>query len=148
VSFAGVRDGLVATIQAHGKWAASQISTCDFGIVELSASTVILAPGPNTSVRPFTFEGDSPSSRQKEVRYEISGYVFVKDPGDPTLLLGRLWTACDDIFGSVNRDDSLGGAVQAAHIATIGRPDPDLFYTLNGVAYAPVRFTVYAMTWE
>jgi hypothetical protein len=146
MSLVAIRNGLVQTIVDHGKWAASQVSTCDFGVVEFSASAVVLAPGPATTIRPLEFRG-SASARAKEIEWDIAGFVFVKDPGDATAFLANLWTACDDIFNSVNRDDSLSGAAQAAHIATISRPDPDLFYTLNGHDYGVIRFAVKATDW-
>ena len=146
MSYAGIRNGLVTTIQGGNKWAASQISTCDFGIVELSASAVVLAPGAGTTIRPLEFQG-SASVRTKEVSWDIAGYVFVKDPGNSLDMLDRLWTAADDILTSVNRDDSLNGAAQAAHIRSISRPDPDTFYRLNDVDYGVIRFAVTATEW-
>ena len=146
MSFVTARNGLVATIQAYGKFSASQISTCDFGIVELAASTVVIFPGPNTTITPLTFQSTA-STRTKEVTYDIQGVVFVKDPGDPKAWLANLWTASDDIFNSVNLDDSLNGQIQAAHVTTRGRPDPDTFYRLNDIDYAGIRFSVRAVEW-
>ena len=146
MSYAGIRNGLVTTIQGGGKWAASQISTCDFGIMELSASCVVLAPGAGTTIRPLEYQG-SASVRTKEVTWEFDGWVFIKDPGDPTAWLGNIWTACDDILSSVNRDDSLNGQAQAAHISSISRPNADQFYRLNGFDYANLRFKVVATEW-
>ena len=144
MSYQGVRNGLVATIQGGGKWSASQISTCDFGIVEICASAIILTPGPNTTIRPAEFQSAA-STRSKEIRWQIAGLIFVKDPGDPTAWLGNLWTAYDDIFTSVDRDDSLNGQAFEAHISTISRPDPDAFYRLNSVDYAVIKFSVEAV---
>ena len=143
MSYAGIRNGLVTTIQGYGKWAASEISTCDFGIVELSGSAVVLAPGPNTSIRPMAYQSTA-SARSKEITWDIVGYVFVKDPGSALTWLEQLWTAVDDIFNSVNRDDSLNGQAAGAYIATISRPDPDQFYRLRGIDYATLKFTVRA----
>ena len=147
MSFAGVRDGLISTIVAGGKFSSSQVSSCDFGIIELCASAVLIAPGPGTSIRPLTFQGTG-SARIKEITWDFSGFVFVKDPGDPTAWLSSLWTAADDIFNSVNRDDSLNGTAESAYISDISRPDVDTYYKLRGVDYAVLRFRVKATAWS
>src|SRR3990167_386767 len=129
MSIVAIRNGLVSTIQAHGKWDASQISTCDLGIAELCASMVFLQPA-RIAVMPLTMmAGDN--VRQKMLTYSIFGLVLVKDQGDPTALLANMWTAADDIYNSVNRDDTLGGAACAAYIAEISRPSIDSFIS-NG----------------
>lgn len=142
MSFAGVRTGLVSTIVGGGRFSQAQVSSCDFGIIELNASAVVLAPGPGTTIYPLEYGNGS--IRGKRIEYDIVGFIFVKDPGDPTTWLGSLWTACDDIFNSVNRDDTLNGQADAAHISAISRPDVDLYYTLKDTDYAVIRFTVKA----
>lgn len=136
-------DGLIATIEAHGKWTVNEISACDYGIANLSGSTVHLSPGPDSSIFPLT-GGLSAcgGSRQKQATWNIAGMVLVKDPGSPTLFLGRLWTAYDDIFDSVNSDDTLDGKVEAAHISAISRPSPDAFIEGEGADYGFINFVV------
>src|SRR3990172_3257470 len=91
MSIVAIRNGLVSTIQAHGKWDASQISTCDLGIAELCASMVFLQPA-RVAVMPLTMmAGDN--VRQKMLTYSIFGLVLVKDQGDPTALLANMWIA-------------------------------------------------------
>lgn len=137
------RNGLVATIQNFGKWSASQISTCDFGIAELSASTVVIQPGANSMMEPLSMRS-SGSTTKKGVAWDMTGVVLVKDPGDPRVLLGSLWTAVDDIFDSVNSDDTFGGAVEEAHITGISRPGIDSFFTTGDVDFGYITFGVRA----
>jgi len=147
MSIQTVRNGLVATIQAYGKWSATEISACDFGICAFSGSAVILQPGPNTMITPIAYgtmgESSNPS-RQKVVEYDIAGIVMVKDPGDPTAFLGSLWTAVDDIYNSVNSDDTLNGTACAANITNISRPSIDAFLNDGNTDYGFITFGVRA----
>jgi hypothetical protein len=143
MSLAAIRNGLVETIQNYGKWSSSQVSTCDFGIAEACASCVVLQPGPGSVFEPITYMGGD-SVRAKRNLWDISGVVMVKDPGDPTALLGNLWTACDDIYNSINSDDTLGGAADAAMVISISRPGIDAFIDSGNNVYGFITFTVRA----
>ena len=138
-----IRNGLVETIQNYGKWGASQISTCDFGIAESFASCVVLQPGPGSTFEPITFMGVD-TVRAKRNIWEIAGVVLVKDPGNPTAFLGNLWTACDDIYNSVNADDTLNGAAMAAMVTAISRPSMDAFIDTGDNIFGFISFTVRA----
>ena len=142
MTIAAARDGLVTTIQNYGKWSASQISTCDFGIAEFCASSVILAPGGGTSIEPLTMM--QANVRDKRVVWDMAGWVLVKDPGNPLAFLSRIWTAVDDIYGSVNSDDTLAGAVHAARVNRVSRPSMDTFIDMGGVDFAVIEFNVQA----
>lgn len=142
-----VRNGLIATIVAAGKWQPSEISACDFGVATFSGSSIVLQPGPNSRIRPIA-DGSMTMSgcaaRTKERTHDISGIVMVKDPGDPTLLLGLLWQAADDIFASVNLDDTLNNTCEAAYISSISRPSIDSFITSGDVDFGFITFSVAA----
>jgi hypothetical protein len=143
MSLVAIRNGLVATIVDYGAWKSSEVSTCDFGIATLSGSCVVLQPGAGTVIEPITFMG-ADTVRGKKNIWEIAGIVMVKDPGDPTAFLGRLWTACDDIYASINSDDTLDGAAVAAMIRTISRPSIDAFIDAGGTVFGYITFTVKA----
>ena len=135
-----IRNGAVATIQAGGKWAASEISTCDLGISELCASMVFLQPQ-RVAVTPLTMMGAS-MSRQKMRVYSLFGLVLVKDQGDPTKLLENMWVATDDIYDSINADDTLNGTACAAHIAEISRPSIDSFLSNGAHDFGYLSFRI------
>jgi len=147
MSLANIRDGLVATIIAGSKFLPSEVSASDFGIMTTSASCVVLAPGPGTMVEPLTLMGGD-KVRGNRKTWEIAGMVIVKDPGNPTCLLGALWTACDDIYASVHRDDTLNGAAQAATVTRISRPSMDAFISDGNVDWGYINFSVTAEEWD
>jgi len=142
MAIVAVRNGLVKTIQDYGKWSASQISTCDFGIAENCASSVILAPGGGTSIDALTMM--QANVRDKRVVWDMAGWVLVKDPGNPRAFLSSLWTAVDDIYESVNSDDTLAGTACAARITRVSRPSVDTFVEMGGMDFGVVEFNVQA----
>lgn len=141
MSASAIRNGWVTTVQNYGAWDASEISTCDFGIMTFSASCVILEPGPATIVTPISY-GDG-TRRDKYIKHNFYGRVFIKDPGDATLFLSYLWKAQDDIFNSVHSDDTFDGSCEAGMIETIGVPT-DVFISDGNTDFRYVEFTVVA----
>lgn len=145
-----IQSGAVCTLISGGKWDAGEVSTCDFGITELSASSVILQPGPNSTQVPITFGtmGQSSGARQKIKVWDIAGIAFVKDMGNARDLLGRMWTVIDDLDTTINADDTLSGTACAAYLSDIGRPSADTFYEYQGTLYGFVTFSILAQDVE
>ena len=145
MSLIGIRDGLIATFIDYGKFLPAEISACDFGITEFSASCIIVQPGPNTRFYPQAGLGlVCGTSRTKRKEWTIAGIGMVKDKGDPKILLGGLWQMCDDIEQSINSDDTLDGKAMAAHITLMSRPSIDAFITDGDVDWGYITFALEA----
>lgn len=141
----GIRNGLIATVVAQGKWAASEISSCDFGIATLCASCVVLQPGPGTVITPTAIgTAACGGTTRKTKEWDITGMVLVKDPGDATTFLGELWTACDDIFTSIDADTTLDNSCDESYLSTISRPSLDAFIEGEGTDFGFITFNVRA----
>ena len=115
-------------------------------MMTLSGSCVFLQPGPATIIRPITYGDISPSSgaRGKWIDHDIAGRVFIKDTGDSTTFMAKLWQAVDDIFDSIDADDTLGGTCVAAMIVRMGRPSMDEFLEGEGGIFGYIDFAVQA----
>ena len=146
MSLVSIRNGLVTTIQNYGKWTAAEISASDFGIMNTSASCVVLQPGAGTTIAPISI--GTHTIRSKTKTWSITGMVFVKDPGNAKTMLGNLWTACDDIYESVNSDDTLNGSCDAAMITAISRPSVDTFVTDGNIDWGYITFEVVAEEYD
>jgi len=146
MSLIGIRNGLVTTIQNYGKYSAAEISASDFGIMNTSASCVVLQPGAGTTITPISY--GTGTIRAKTKRWSITGMVFVKDPGNAKTMLGNLWTACDDIYESVNSDDTLSNSCDAAMITSISRPSMDTFITDGNIDWGYISFEVVAEEYD
>ena len=147
MSLANIRNGTINTIAAYGKWSASQISACDFGIMTLCASCVLLQPGAGTTIAPLSI-GDATVARATEKTWSIAGRVMVKDMGDSKTMLQRLWTACDDIYESLRSDEDLGGTAKASMVTTISRPSMDSFITDGNGFWGYIDFTLVAIEYD
>ena len=83
-------------------------------------------------------------SREKTREWEVFGILMVKDPGDAVTFLAKLWTGVDDIFNSVNADDSLDNTCEEAYISEISRPSIDAFISDGSVDWGFITFNVRA----
>lgn len=146
MSLAAMRDGVLSNLLASGKWDSTELSGCDFGVAEYSASCVIIQPGPNSRFYPVAGLGRSAcgSTRIKRKEWSIAGIGMVKDPGDPRALLAGLWTIADDIEGAVHADDTLNGAAMAAHITLMSRPSIDAFVSDGNTDWGYITFAIEA----
>ena len=82
-----------------GKWDEGELSRCDFGVAEFSASCVGVQPGPNSRFYPVAGTTSAcGGSRLKRKEWKIAGIGLVKDKGDPRELLAGMWQMCDDLL--------------------------------------------------
>jgi hypothetical protein len=146
MSLSAIRDGLLANLIASGKWDSTEVSACDFGVAEYSASCVVIQPGPNSRFFPVAGLGRSAcgSTRIKRKEWSIAGIGLVKDQGDPRALLGDLWTLSDDLFSAIDADDTLNGAAWASHITLMSRPSIDAFVSDGNIDWGYITFTLEA----
>ena len=146
MSLSEIKNGVMANLLASGHWDAGEISSCDFGITEFSASCVIIQPGPNSR---FYVEGGlgrstCGSTRIKRKEWTIVGIGMVKDRGDPRALLGDLWTMCDHIYDSIDADDTLDGKCMASNITLMSRPSIDSFVNDGNTDWGYITFAIEA----
>ncbi len=140
----GIRTGLLKTLLASGKWDDSELSGCDFGVTEFSASCVIIQPGPNSRFYPIAGNTSDGKNRTYRKEWTIAGIGMVKDKGDPRILLGNLWTLCDDIYSAVGADDTLDESCMASHITLMSRPSIDAFVSDGNVDWGYITFAIEA----
>ena len=145
MSLQGIRDGLLATLLSSGKWKESELSGCDFGVTEFSASCIVIQPGPNSRMYPIAGTTSTcGGSRMKRKEWSIAGIGLVKDVGNPQELLGRMWQMCDDIYDSINVDDTLNGSCMASHITLMSRPSIDAFVSDGEIDWGHITFAIEA----
>lgn len=135
-----IRNGLVATFTACGPFAANEISTCDFGIMEsVSGSCIILSP---KRVRPEAMRAGTPPSRGYKRTWTISGTLYIKW-SDPTRMLSQAWQGMDDIYNTISKDDTLQSSACAAQVSDISF-DKRFTVRKDGNEYLPIEFEIEA----
>lgn len=142
MSLAAIRAGLYTTLTACGPWAGSEISTCDFGVLETnSACCVTFMPDGTSQIAPDSF--GTPNSRNYIRQWRIGGKLWLRDTGQATKVLNGVWQGYDDLFNTISKDDSLNGSARAAYVAGIANQFGQ-FFKQGGQLWKPVDFVVIA----
>lgn len=143
MSLAGIRAGLYTTLTACGPWAGSEISTCDFGVMETvnSASCITLLPDGTSQIAPLDF--GTLNSRGYRRVWRIGGKLWLRDTGEATRTLNRVWLGYDDLYNTISKDDSLNGSCKAAYVAAIANQFGQ-FFKIGGQLWKPIDFVVLA----
>jgi len=144
VSIQSVRDGLITVLTAASAFDASQVSGCDYGILETSDSCAIMVMPVGIASEPITFG----APRQRLVTWEIEIQAYVKDIGDTITVLSNVWTIADEVRGALDSDDTLDGSCKKSKITGAAQPKgsgggPEML-DAGGATWIPWYFTVAA----
>ena len=130
MSLSDIREGLYYTLQVWGPWLASEISTCDFGILEtVTACAIVFMPSTDSS--------DTST-------WSIEGGLYIKDTGDPRALLDRVWQGHDDLRDTFRKDRRLNGAADNAILMSMSF-DPTIALEAGGALWAQVMWKIQAI---
>jgi len=141
VSLQNIRDGLYTTLYTWGPFAASEISTCAYDVLETANTcAIVFLPG-ETTFEPLTY-GASATDQQT---WGIDGEIYIKDTGDPKMLSARVWQAHDDFYDTVRKDRSLDGTAQFGRLTRMAF-SPFLFEA-GGQGWARIEWTVEVLTY-
>jgi len=142
MSLADIREGLYYTLQVWGPWLASEISTCDFGILEtVSACAIVFMPSTDSSFEETGF-GTSDSSDTNV--WSIEGGLYIKDTGDPRALLNKVWLGHDDLRNTFRKDRRLNGTADNAVLMSMSF-DPTIALEAGGALWAQVLWKIQAI---
>ena len=141
MSIQNIRNGLYTTLTACGPWAASEISTCSFGVLEtVNACAIVYLPGPTSTFDQLTF---GRNNLNDQAAWGISGAVYIKHTGDDEQLLSRCWQAHDDIYATIKKDRTLNSAADNARVMQITF-DKDVSIEAAGAMWAIIDFQIVA----
>ena len=142
MSLADIREGLYYTLQVWGPWLASEISTCDFGILETAtACAIVFMPSTDSSFEETGF-GTSDSSDTNV--WSIKGGLYIKDTGDPRALLNKVWLGPDDLRNTFRKDRRLNGTADNAVLMSMSF-DPTIALEAGGALWAQVLWKIQAI---
>jgi hypothetical protein len=141
VSLQAIRNALYAQLITCGPYAASEISTCSFNVLETAATcAIVYLPGNGTTFEELT---GTATSGLDEKHWSISGGVYIRDSGDPQRLLNLVWQAHDDLWNTIQKDRRLGGAADNARLLSMAF-DPRIGTEAGGAFWAEVRWQLRA----
>ena len=136
-----VRNALFNQLVTCGPYAASEISTCSFSVLETAATCAITYfPGTDTT---FEEVAGGPTTGLDEAHWGIGGSVYIRDVGDPQRLLNLAWQAHDDLWSTIRKDRTLGNTVDNARLISMAF-DPQSGVEAGGAFWAQVRWRLRA----
>ena len=145
MSIVTVRNGLFATLVACGPYSATEISTCSFDVLEsVAASALTFFPDGTSTFDPDTY--GSRNTRHVHKNWMIGGTLWIRDTGDPSAVLSRIWAGYDDLQTTLAKDESLGGAVGdngVAYLKSINN-QLDRFRSAGGHVWKTVEWVLVA----
>jgi hypothetical protein len=143
MSITAIRNALFTHLTACGPWAAREISTCSFDVIESTngACAITFFPEGPTQIEPLTY-GRSNVVEDK-VQWRIGGTLWLRDEGDPTRVLSRIWQGYDDLLTTLRKDNSLGGTAQAAFLVQISQRTME-FKSIGGHVWKPIDWVLLA----
>ena len=143
MSITAIRNALFAHLSTCGPWAANQISTCSFDVIESTngACAITFFPEGPTQIEPLTFGRNHVV--EDKVQWRIGGTLYIRDTGDPTAVLSRIWQGYDDLLTTLRKDNSLGGAATAAFLVQISQRTVE-FRAAGGHVWKPIDWVLLA----
>lgn len=136
-----IRNALYNQLVTCGPYAASEVSTCSYNMLETAATcALVYLPGGDTS---FEELAGTPTAGLDYKHWSIGGSVYIRDSGDEQRLLSLVWQAHDDLWNTIQKDRSLGGTVDNARLAGMAF-DPKMGVTAGGAYWAEVRWRLRA----
>ena len=141
MSLVSIRNALFNHFTASGPYAATEISTCSFDLLEHVAASCLTFFPDGTS----TFEPDTMSANSRHVHrnWLIGGTLWIRDTGDPAAVLSRIWAGYDDLQTTLAKDETLAGAAGAVYLRSITN-QLDRFREAGGHIWKTVEWVVSA----
>src|SRR3990167_1643073 len=87
-TLAVLRNGLFSTFTACGPYSATQISTCDYGVIERSTGCALFFKPEEGSFEPITF-GNTGNVSTKYGTIIFEGECYIQFTGDVPVFLGQ-----------------------------------------------------------
>jgi len=117
-----------------GSFLRSQVSACDYAVLESGATCAIVVQPLTSTARPLTFG-------TQEYAWGFRLECYVKDTGRVPDTLTRVYDIQDAVAGAIMTGSNLRTAERDARVTSFSRP-PDSFVEFNGHDYLPVYISV------
>ncbi len=134
-----LRNGVASTLVACGPYSATQISTCDYGVVERTSGCAIIFNFDEGDFEPITYGDNNQPAQFANIRF--NGECYIQFTGDGQAYLGKVWSAIDDIRNTFAKDVSLQGSACMAWVSRF-KYNIDEGYEMGGKDWGLVRFVL------
>ena len=97
MSISTARAAVYSLLTASGPYSTTEVSGCDFGIVEtVAASGIVFVPEGEAEIQQLAFAGPGNSGAQA-ITWRFRGDLFVKYKGNSPSYLSQMYQAIDDV---------------------------------------------------
>lgn len=136
-----IRNGLWNSFVTCGPYSATQISTCDYRILEANTSgCAIVLTYEGEDIEPMTFNG-ADGTPTELINMTFGGECFIAFTGDPQTFKSNVFQARDDIKRTLAKTYSLLGSACFAYVSKF-KFNKDEGYNLAGRDWGLLEFTV------
>ncbi len=138
-AFTTLRNGVAQTLAACGPYSATQISTCDYGVVERSSGCAIMFNFDEADFEPITYDENNTAAEFGVIKF--NGEEYIQFGGDGQAYLAKVWGAIDDLRTTFKKDHHLQGSACRAWVSKF-KYNIDEGYEMGGKDWGLIRFTL------
>lgn len=135
-STSAIADTLVTMFSAASQFGPGNASKDSYQALETSTGSCMLVKWTRYQGQPMTF-----GSNQPRQTWNFNLKCYLRDTGDPSVVLGKVWTATDNIINCLADDATLLGVVDDV-INVSATHDPETAYTVGGATWLTLEFNV------
>lgn len=135
-SSSAIADALVTMFSAASLFGPGNVAKNSYKILETSTGSCLTVQWVRYNSTPLTF--GTPMSGRKTWSFSLK--CWVRDTGNPTAAVERVWKATDNIVSCLAADDTLQDTVDLIGSINAFR-DPELAITIGGATWLPFEFT-------
>jgi hypothetical protein len=143
MSASSIADALVTMLSATSAFGACMVSKNSYQILESAAGSCAVVQWTNLSSRRTT-HGGAGGNRNRWWDFQIR--CFIRDTGQPTAVLNRVWTATDLVLGTLEADETILGTADELGDVN-GSRDPETVFTVGGATWLPITFSARILEW-
>jgi hypothetical protein len=137
MSASAIADAIVTNLSAASVFGAGGVSKSSYRVLESMSGSCAVVSFADMMARPVTF--GSPRKFDSDWTLEVT--IFIKDTGDPSALLNKVFTATDGTLASLRSDDTLQGTSDGI-VQISGGFEPGRAVETGGFTWLPVTFRV------
>jgi len=135
-SSSAIADAIVTMFSAASQFGSGNVAKNSYKILETSTGSCLTVQWVRYNSTPLTF--GVPMTGRK--RWSFSLKCWIRDTGNPTAAVERVWKATDNVVDCLMADDTLQGTVDFLNNINAFR-DPELAITVGGATWLPFEFT-------
>ena len=143
MSASAIADGLVTMLSAASVFGPGMVSKNSYQILETASGSCAVVQWTGLASH-RTSMGGAGANRNRLWDFQIR--CFIRDTGQPTAVMNRVWSATDLVLSTLESDESINGTAEELEDVT-GTRDPETVFTVGGATWLPFTMTARILEW-